>query len=224
MFPSWAEQSRGGELFRSCPKKRPYLKLEKTLEAKIGSLEERFRSLASSSQILDSPSSSRAQASSSTPDYYMFGASGEVVSSTAMTRTPSVSQDTPSSIGESVDNLRARDIGPADHIGQAHLPLPFGLADVVQYVSGCHSSLEASNPATDVVHTLASKMLYTPLFIAMQWSSCGIQPAQVFHLACRILEGKAPPSILTVLKPPLIFLPWRIWRKQLDGKQGHCVF
>src|ERR1700738_3017940 len=91
-------------------------------------LEERFKSLASSGQILDSPTSSGAQASSSTPDYYMFGASGEVVSSAAVTRGQAVSQTTPSTTGESVTILQARDNAPADQIGHARLSLSFGLA------------------------------------------------------------------------------------------------
>ena len=84
------------------PEKRPTLEREKTLEAKIGALEERFRSLASSSG---------AQVSSSTPNYYMFGASGEVVSSAAL------SQVTPSTTEESVTSLRIRDNVPTDQIG-----------------------------------------------------------------------------------------------------------
>jgi hypothetical protein len=73
------------------PEKRPSSDRKKTLETKVGALEERFKNLASSGQILDVPSSSGAQASSSAPDYYMFGASGEVVSSAAVTRAQSVS-------------------------------------------------------------------------------------------------------------------------------------
>ena len=107
------------------PDKCRTLEEEKTIEIKIGALEERFKSLVSSGQILDSPSSSGAQASSSTLDYYMFGALGEVVSSAA------VSQATPLTTGELVANLRARDNAPADQFGQAQLPLSFGLADAV---------------------------------------------------------------------------------------------
>ena len=113
------------------------------LEAKIEALEERFKSLASSGQILDSPSSSTVKASSSTSDYYMFGASGEVVSSAAVTCAQSVSRAPPSTTGESINNLRARDNGPADQISQARLPLSFGLVDAVQSVSGRTSSFEA---------------------------------------------------------------------------------
>ena len=47
---------------------------------------------------------------------------------------------------------------------------------------------------TNMVHTLASKVLHTPLFILMEWSSFGIQPSKACYLAGRILEGKAPPS------------------------------
>ena len=93
-----------------------FSELENALEAKIGALKERFKNLASSDQILDSPSSSEAKASSSTADYYIFKASREVVSSAAVTRTQSVPRATPSTIGESVDSLRAWDHGPADQI------------------------------------------------------------------------------------------------------------
>jgi hypothetical protein len=49
-----------------------------------------------------------------------------------------------------------------------------------------------------VVYTLASKLLHTPLFAAMKWSSSTIQLSKGFHLAGRILEGKAPPASLIV--------------------------
>ena len=58
--------------------------------------------------------------------------------------------------------------------------------------------MDALDPATDVVHTLASKLLYIPLFTAMEWSSSAIQPAKVFHLVGRILEGKVTPTSLTM--------------------------
>ena len=101
-----------------------------------------------------------------------------------------MSRATPLTTWESIDNPRAQKNGHADHIGQTHLPFSFGLAHAAQHVSDCNSSLEAPNPATDVVLTLASKMLQAPLFIAMEWSSLDIQPAKVCHLAGRILKGK----------------------------------
>ena len=121
-----------------------------------------------------------------------------MMSSAPMTRAQSVLRATPLTTGESLYNLRVRDTGPADQIGLAHLPLSFGLADVVQSVNGRNSTLDASNPATDVLHTLASKVLHTPLFTTMEWSSSDIQSTKVFYLAGRILERKTPPFSLTV--------------------------
>ena len=174
------------------PEKHLSSEQEKTLEVKIGALEERFKSLALSGQILDSPSFFGAQGSSSTPDYYMYGASGEVVSSAAVTQTQTMSQATPLTIGESVGSLRARDNGLADQIGQARLSLSFGLADVVQSVSGRHSSLEASNPVTDVVYIFGIQSIAHNFVTAMELSSPDIHPTKVFHLTSSILEGKAP--------------------------------
>ena len=116
----------------------------------------------------------------------------QVVSSAAVTRVQSVSRAMPSTTEESVESLRARNSGPVNQIGQTHLPLFFGLADVVQSISGHHSHVDVSDLTTDVVHTLASKVLHTSLFTAMEWLSSGIQPAKIFHSAGKILEGKTP--------------------------------
>ena len=118
----------------------------------------------------------------------MLRASGEVVSSVAVTRFQAMSRST----RESVASLQAWDNAPGDQFGEARLPLSFGLADVVQFVNGRHPSDEVPNPVTDMVYTLASKVLHTPLFMAIEWSS------PKFHLAGRILEGKASSSSLTV--------------------------
>jgi hypothetical protein len=81
MFLLWAEQSCGGELLRSPSIETFFFSDgENELEAKIESVDEMFKNLASSSQILDSLSSSRGKESSSTLDYYMFGALEEVMS------------------------------------------------------------------------------------------------------------------------------------------------
>ena len=72
------------------------------------------------------------------------------------------------------------------------------MADAVESVSGRHPNNEVPNSVTDMAHTLASKVLHTPLFTAMEWASPEFQPAKVFHLADRILEGKACVPSLTV--------------------------
>ena len=55
--------------------------------------------------------------------------------------------------------------------------------------------------ATNVAYTLASKVLHTPLFTEMDYSSPEFQPAKVFHLAGRILEGKASLPSMTMVQP-----------------------
>lgn len=54
--------------------KRPSFEQKKTLEAKIGALEERFKKLASFVQFLKLSAPSKTKGSSFTPDYYMFEA------------------------------------------------------------------------------------------------------------------------------------------------------
>ena len=92
------------------------------METNFGALEERFKNLASSGQMLELPAPPRTKASLSTFNYYMFGASGEVVSLVVVTRTQSVSQATPLTTRELVVILRARDNDPADLISEARLP------------------------------------------------------------------------------------------------------
>ena len=129
----------------------------------------------------------------------MFEASGEKLSLAAViTRTQFVSQATSSITKESMENLRARENGPAYHIGHAQLSLSFGLANVIASVGGRNSSIETLNSSTNRIHTLASKVLHTLLFISMEWLSPKFQHANVFHLACRILEEKASLFYLTI--------------------------
>ena len=102
------------------PKKRRSFERKNTFEAKFGALEERFKNLVSSSKILESPVLPGAKAISSTPDYYIFGASVEMENSTAMTRAQSVSRAIPSITREFVKN------GPTNQNGLARLLLSFG--------------------------------------------------------------------------------------------------
>ena len=111
------------------------------METEIDALKERFKSLASTDHIWDSPPTSETKVNSSTPYYYMFRASKQVVSSPSVTRSQTVSRAMSTTTGKSVDNLRAWDNGPVDQIGQTRLSLFFDLADVAQYVSGRNSSL-----------------------------------------------------------------------------------
>ena len=114
-----------------------------------------------------------------------------MLSSAVVIHAKYVSQVTFSTTWEFVNNLRARDNDLADQIGQTHVSLTFRLVDNVQFVSGRNLSLVTLNPAIEVVHTLASKTLHTPLFTMIEWSSSGIQPTKIFHLTNRILKGRA---------------------------------
>ena len=126
------------------PKKCLFFERKKTLEAKLGALEERLENLASSDQIFESLVPPEAKASSSTPDYYMFGASGNVVSLAAMTRTQFMLQAPPMTTGEPVETSWARNNGLADQIDQARVPLSFELADAVQFI--CRAPLHEESP------------------------------------------------------------------------------
>lgn len=86
---------------------------------KNSALEENFKNLDSSSQILDSLAPSEIEASSSILDCYMFGASRNMVSSAIMICIQSVSQTTPSATRESMKSLQAQDNNIVDQISEA---------------------------------------------------------------------------------------------------------
>lgn len=105
---------------------------------------------------------------------------------------------TPLTKGGLVESLQIWNNGHPDQIGHFWLPLFFGFIDDVQYLNDRNLSMETSNLLTDMVPMLASKMLHTPLFTAMVWSSLEIQLAKVVHLASKIPEGKTLLFSLTV--------------------------
>lgn len=72
------------------PDKRLSSARQKMLDANISALEVNFKNLASFGKILDLSASFEANASSSTPDFYMSRASREVVSLVVVTRAQSV--------------------------------------------------------------------------------------------------------------------------------------
>ena len=107
MFLLWAEQSRGRELLHSPFNETSFFGMEKGVGCKDWSLGREVQKFGISGKTLDSLSSSGAQASSSTPDYYMFGTLGKVVNSTDVIRVQVVLRATSSTTGKSVANLRA---------------------------------------------------------------------------------------------------------------------
>ena len=84
-----------------------------------------------------------------------------------MTRAQCVSQCTPLTIAESLENLQACDDGPENYSDQPWQPLSFGLANFVHTVNGRNLSMKALNSMTDIVSTLANKMVDIILFTPM---------------------------------------------------------
>lgn len=63
-----------------------------------------------------------------------------------------------------MESLRAQSSGTTDLIGQARLPLSFGLADAVQSLHVPIPTVDASSSSASVEHSLASRILHTPIF------------------------------------------------------------
>lgn len=66
--------------------------------------------------------------------------------------------------------------------------------------------MEALNTLTDIVNSLAFKLLYIVLLATIEWSSPELQPAKVFHLTGRILGEKASLSSMPVAQAIAYFL------------------
>ena len=181
------------------PEKRPVSEKEKALEAKIAELEKKFQTVASLGQVGDSRVVSRGGTGTSTSDIYMFGASGELVGAAATRAQTAANVRTPP-VDEAGGVGRTRHSGSLDHIGQARLPLSFGLADIAS-APRRHVSVPAPDGGTvarDSAHTLAYKVLQMPIFSSVDLLATDLQPAGVFHLAGSMLEGKVPMPSLEV--------------------------
>jgi hypothetical protein len=181
------------------PDKRPASEKEKALEAKIAALEAKFKTVASLGQVTESRVTSSAGTSTSAPDIYMFGASGQMVAAAA-TRAQTSAKIVAPTTDEPQDSGRARHSGLSDQIGQARLPLSFGLADVGSaarsYIPA--SAQDGGTVVRDTAHTLAYKVLQMPIFSSVELLAPDFKPAGVFHLAGKMLEGKVPMPSLEV--------------------------
>lgn len=181
------------------PDKRPASEKEKALEAKIAALEAKFKTVASLGQVTESRVTSSAGTSTSAPDIYMFGASGQMVAAAA-TRAQTSAKAVAPTTDEPQDSGRARHSGLSDQIGQARLPLSFGLADAGSaarsYIPA--SAQDGGTVVRDTAHTLAYKVLQMPIFSSVELLAPDFKPAGVFHLAGKMLEGKVPMPSLEV--------------------------
>ena len=160
---------------------------EQSLEAKVAELEQKLKSSASFAQI----SEPHVGGGTSGSDMYMFGAAGEVVAA-ASTRSQTLADAVASTSGGSNEVPHPRHAGPADQIGQARLPLSFGLVDTT--VVGAKNPVplrDGDSISKDVTQALAYKILHMPIFSGSELMAPDLKPAAVFHLAGRMLEGKA---------------------------------
>jgi hypothetical protein len=99
----------------------------------VAELERKLKSSASFVQI----SEPHAGGGTSGLDMYMFGASGKVVAA-ASTRSQTLANAVAFTNSSSNEVSHPRHAGPADQVGQARLPLSFGLVDT--------TVVEAKNP------------------------------------------------------------------------------
>ena len=160
---------------------------EQGLEAKVAELEQKLKSFASFAQI----SEPHTGGSTLCADMYIFGAYGEVVAA-ASTRSQTLADAVASTSGGSNEVSRPRHAGPTDQVGQARLPLSFELVDTAVVGAKNPVSLrDGDSISKDVTHVLAYKILHMPIFLSSELMAPDFEPAGIFHLAGRILEGKA---------------------------------
>ena len=83
----------------------------------------------------------------------------------------------------------ARHKGPVDGIGQSRLPMTFGLADVAANLP--QGTPGGNDMEEGVVKSLALKVLQVPLFSGAQLHYPEFDPAAVYLMAGKIMQGKA---------------------------------
>ena len=81
--------------------------------------------------------------------------------------------------------------GPADNIGQARLPMSFDLTDVASTLPG-GAGTSSTSLDEGQVKELACKLLQMPLFSGLQLQQPNFQPADVYHMAGSMMQGKVP--------------------------------
>ena len=80
--------------------------------------------------------------------------------------------------------------GPTDGIGQSRLPMTFGLADVAAAISHGTPSGSDTISEEDIIKGLALKVLQVPFFSGFQLQRPRFDPAIVYLMASKIMQGK----------------------------------
>jgi hypothetical protein len=97
-----------------------------------------------------------------------------------------------STSGSSNEVSHPRHAGPADQVGQARLPLSFGLVDTT--VVGAKNPIPLRDGdfiSKDVTQALPYKIFHMPIFSGSELMASDFKIAGIFHLDGRMLEGKA---------------------------------
>lgn len=97
-----------------------------------------------------------------------------------------------------MQNLQDRHIGITHQIGQAILPLSFGLANNVSKspICGPSTSLDGVKFSTDLTNTLTHRVLKMLIFSGDDMMAPHFQPSIIFYLVGKLLEDKvAMPSL-----------------------------
>jgi len=134
----------------------------------------------------------QAKASSLVFDLYMFAVIGEMVVSIATTRVQIETKFIAPHLDVSKDGRRVLHSCLLDNIGQASLPLSFGLANATSTICSYVpvASFYRGTIAKDLVHALAYKVLQMLVFSSIEMLVLDYAPTQVFHLVGKILESK----------------------------------
>ena len=110
----------------------------------------------------------------------------------------------------------ARHKGPVDGIGQSRLPMTFGLADVAANLP--QGTPGGNDTKEGVVKSLALKVLQVPLFSGAQLHYPEFDPAAVYLMAGKIMQGKAvvPAHASTEAMQAEILHLW-LWMRMAQG-------
>ena len=165
------------------------------MEARLAELQDTLaRLVAASAQPTPGATGSGAFTSRSAPRLshllFEYGAAGQVISAVA-TRSqagaPQVSTVAIDPLGRVTQGARHK--GPGDGIGQLRLPMTFGLADVAANLP--QGTPGGNDTEESVLKSLALKVLQVPLFSGAQLQYPEFDPAAVYLMVGKIMQGKA---------------------------------
>ena len=165
------------------------------MEARLAELQDTLaRLVAASAQPTPGAISLGASTSGGAPhlphDPFEYGTIGQVISAVAArseTGAPQVPAIAIDPLGRVTQGARHK--GSVDGIGQSRLPMTFGLADVASNLP--QRTPGGNDTGEGVVKSLALKALQVPLFSGDQLQYPEFDPATVYLMAGKIMQGKA---------------------------------